>query len=104
MWAREIAGEERRQGAALHVAALHAVEPAVAEDLLAEVGRRFQPTTAFVGSFSPVMVAHTGPRTGRAGLVVGADSGAAPERAASPDRVPTAEAAVRALRLRRRFK
>ena len=60
IWAREIT-EERQKGAALHVTALHAAEPAVAEDLLSEVGRRFQPSTAFVGSFSPVMVAHTGP-------------------------------------------
>jgi DegV family protein with EDD domain len=60
IWGREVA-DERRRGAALHVAALHAVEPAVAEELLGEVRRRHEPTTAFVGSFSPVMVAHTGP-------------------------------------------
>jgi DegV family protein with EDD domain len=48
-------------GAALHVAALHALEPATAEDLLARVSARVRPTSAFVGSFSPVMVAHTGP-------------------------------------------
>jgi DegV family protein with EDD domain len=60
IWAREI-NEERRKGSALHVTALHAAEPAVAEDLLSDIRRRYQPTTAFVGSFSPVMVAHTGP-------------------------------------------
>jgi DegV family protein with EDD domain len=60
IWARDVAREHER-GAVLHVAALHALEPAVAEDLLAEVRRRYEPTTAFVGSFSPVMVAHTGP-------------------------------------------
>ncbi len=60
IWARDIAREHQR-GAALHVAALHALEPAVAEELVAEVRRRYEPTTAFVGSFSPVMVAHTGP-------------------------------------------
>lgn len=60
IWAREIAREGSR-GAALHVAALHAAEPEVAEQLLAEVRRRYEPATAFVGSFSPVMVAHTGP-------------------------------------------
>ncbi|HTT88683.1 MAG TPA: DegV family protein [Acidimicrobiales bacterium] len=60
IWAREIPAE-RARGAALHVAAMHAVEPAVADELMTEVRRRFQPATAFVGSFSPVMVAHTGP-------------------------------------------
>lgn len=60
IWARDVAREHER-GALLHVAALHALEPAVAEDLLAEIRRRYEPTTAFVGSFSPVMVAHTGP-------------------------------------------
>jgi DegV family protein with EDD domain len=60
IWARDIA-VERQRGSALHVAAMHAVEPAVAEELLAEVRRRFEPATAFVGSFSPVMAAHVGP-------------------------------------------
>ena len=64
-WAREVDREVRR-GAALHVAALHALEPQVAEDLLADVRSRTEPASAFVGSFSPVMVAHTGP--GLAGL------------------------------------
>ena len=60
IWARDV-DQERQRGRPLHVAALHAVEPAVAEELLAEVRRRCEPATAFVGSFSPVMVAHTGP-------------------------------------------
>jgi DegV family protein with EDD domain len=60
IWSREVA-EQGRRGAQLHVAALHALEPAVAEELMASVRRRYEPTTAFVGAFSPVMVAHTGP-------------------------------------------
>lgn len=48
----------------LHVAALHALEPAPAEELLervsAEVGGD-GPETAFLAPFSSVMVAHTGP-------------------------------------------
>jgi DegV family protein with EDD domain len=60
IWAREVT-RERERGAALHVAALHALEPAVADQLLDAVRRRVEPATAFVGSFSSVMVAHTGP-------------------------------------------
>ena len=45
----------------LHVAAMHAREPALAEELLAAVSAQVHPATSFVGSFSPVMVAHTGP-------------------------------------------
>lgn len=56
MWAASIV-----EGAALHVAVMHALDEQGAESLLAEVRRRVEPTTAFVGSFSPVMVAHTGP-------------------------------------------
>jgi DegV family protein with EDD domain len=48
-------------GATLHVAAMHALDEEGAEQLLAEVRNRVEPATAFVGSFSPVMVAHTGP-------------------------------------------
>lgn len=59
-WSREVTAE-RARGAALHVAALHSLEPSVAAGLLAEVRQRLEPATAFVGSFSPVMVAHTGP-------------------------------------------
>ena len=49
----------------LHVAVLHALDPAAAELLEARV-RALCPTSWFVGSFSPVMVAHTG--GGLAGL------------------------------------
>ncbi|MBO0691537.1 MAG: DegV family protein, partial [Acidimicrobiaceae bacterium] len=56
MWAASIV-----EGAALHVAVMHALDEQGAESLLSEVRRRVEPTTAFVGSFSPVMVAHTGP-------------------------------------------
>jgi len=65
LWAREVR-QMRRRGASLHVAALHALELGTAEELLAEVGAIVEPASAFVGSFSPVMVAHTGP--GLAGL------------------------------------
>lgn len=53
-------------GRALHVAALHALEPGLAEDMLADVRSRLRPATAFAGPFSSVMVVHTGP--GLAGL------------------------------------
>lgn len=46
---------------ALHVAALHALDPPDAEHLLARVRREIEPASAFVGAFSAVMVAHTGP-------------------------------------------
>jgi fatty acid-binding protein DegV len=58
--------EQLRRGSALHVSALHALEPEIAEELLRQVRAYVEPATAFVGSFSPVMVAHTGP--GLAGL------------------------------------
>lgn len=48
-------------GARLHVAAMHALDEAGADELLAGVRRRVEPTSSFVASFSPVMVAHTGP-------------------------------------------
>lgn len=54
------------QGRSLHIAALHALEPDLAERLLEEVAARLGPVSAFAASFSPVMVAHTGP--GLAGL------------------------------------
>ncbi|MDQ6839093.1 MAG: DegV family protein [Actinomycetota bacterium] len=47
--------------AALHVAALHALDPGGAEHVLDLVRSHVEPASAFVGSFSPVMVAHTGP-------------------------------------------
>jgi len=52
---------ERAPGCRAHVAALHAVDQAVAEELLAQVRTRVEPATEFVGSFSSVMVVHTGP-------------------------------------------
>jgi DegV family protein with EDD domain len=47
--------------ARLHVAVLHALADDEARDLLARVTAEVQPQTAFVGEFSPVMVAHVGP-------------------------------------------
>ena len=43
------------------MAALHAGAPAPAERLLEQVRAEVDPATAFLGSFSPVMVVHTGP-------------------------------------------
>jgi fatty acid kinase fatty acid binding subunit len=51
----------RVAGARLHVAALHAGAPEPAERLLEQVRAEIDPATAFLGSFSPVMVVHTGP-------------------------------------------
>lgn len=48
-------------GSDLHVASLHAVAPEAAHDLLARVERERKPTSAFVGEFNAVMVAHVGP-------------------------------------------
>jgi DegV family protein with EDD domain len=45
----------------LHVAALHAVASDAAHDLLARVEQERRPTSAFVGEFNAVMVAHVGP-------------------------------------------
>jgi DegV family protein with EDD domain len=56
----------RVPGARLHVAALHAGAPELAEQLLGRVAAEIEPATAFAGAFSPVMVVHTGP--GLAGL------------------------------------
>ncbi len=59
-----IAGLWRRSavpGAALHVAALHAADPARAEQLLDMVRSEVELATAFVAEFSTVMIAHTGP-------------------------------------------
>ncbi len=47
--------------AALHVAALHALERDGAERLLEAVKAEASPVTAFIGEFDAVMVAHTGP-------------------------------------------
>ncbi len=48
-------------GSRLHVAALHAADEEAALHLLDEVRSTIEPATAFVGSFSNVMVVHTGP-------------------------------------------
>jgi len=55
------AARPENAGRALHVAALHALSAAAAELLLARVGEREHPASAFSAPFSPVMVAHTGP-------------------------------------------
>ncbi|MST34219.1 hypothetical protein GHK86_16005, partial [Acidimicrobiaceae bacterium USS-CC1] len=54
-WAKAPAGER------LHLAVMHALDRPGADALLAELRGRVEPATSFVGSFSPVMVAHTGP-------------------------------------------
>jgi DegV family protein with EDD domain len=46
---------------ALHIAALHSLAPAAAEQLLADVRAGIEPATAFVGSFGSVMLVHAGP-------------------------------------------
>jgi DegV family protein with EDD domain len=51
----------RRPGAALHAAVMHALDPDGADHVLSEVRRRHDPDDVFVGSFSAVMVSHTGP-------------------------------------------
>ncbi|MHB8682592.1 MAG: DegV family protein [Acidimicrobiales bacterium] len=51
----------RPDGADLHVAALHALRYDDAVALLDKVKAEVEPVTALVGSFGPVMVAHTGP-------------------------------------------
>ncbi len=60
LWASGLE-RQRRLGARLHVAALHAQDPAVAEDLLPRSAPEPNRPAVFVGSFTPVMVAHTGP-------------------------------------------
>lgn len=56
MWAHSIT-----KGARLHVAAMHASVPDAAVHLLDAVQERVEPASTWIGSFSPVMVAHTGP-------------------------------------------
>ncbi len=51
----------RVEGAPLHIAALHAVREDTAVELLDRVRAEVEPATSFVGTFGPVMVAHTGP-------------------------------------------
>jgi DegV family protein with EDD domain len=48
-------------GGRLHVAALHALAPERASDLLARLTAQVAPEESFVGEFGPVMVVHTGP-------------------------------------------
>jgi DegV family protein with EDD domain len=48
-------------GAGLHVAVMHASDPNGAEALRTAVCEEVQPASLWTGSFSPVMVAHTGP-------------------------------------------
>jgi DegV family protein with EDD domain len=55
-WRRSIV-----DGAELHVAALHAMRYEDAAALLDKVRAEVEPATAFIGTFGPVMVAHTGP-------------------------------------------
>ncbi|MDA8391407.1 MAG: DegV family protein [Actinomycetota bacterium] len=52
---------ERPSGARLHVAGLHSCDQQDAVRLLARLERSCRPHTSFVGSFGPVMLAHTGP-------------------------------------------
>jgi DegV family protein with EDD domain len=51
----------RPDGEGLHVAGLHALRPHDAEMLLERVRAEVEPVTSFLGTFGPVMVAHTGP-------------------------------------------
>jgi hypothetical protein len=39
---------------------MHALDPQGGRDLLTAIREQVEPATAFIGSFSPVMVAHTG--------------------------------------------
>lgn len=56
LWSHSIVPAAR-----LHVAAMHASDPAAADRLLRSVRERVTPASEWIGSFSPVMVAHTGP-------------------------------------------
>ena len=53
--------EGGRGGGRLHAAAMHALAPGAAERLLVRLRAAVEPATAYVGPFSSVMVAHTGP-------------------------------------------
>jgi DegV family protein with EDD domain len=61
MWTRSAPGRSPEAATASHVAALHALSPDDAEGLLDRVQDTISVTASFVGSFSPVMVSHTGP-------------------------------------------
>ncbi len=56
LWRRSIV-----EDADLHVAALHALRDEDAVVLLDKVRAEVEPVTALIGTFGPVMVAHTGP-------------------------------------------
>jgi DegV family protein with EDD domain len=60
----QIIGQWRRSrvdDAPLHVAVLHALREEDAQVLLGKVRAEVEPVISFVGTFGPVMVAHTGP-------------------------------------------
>jgi len=59
-WERQ-AGRRAPLGRLLCLAAFHAAEPALAEELLSAALARHGADTAFVAPFSPTMLAHTGP-------------------------------------------
>jgi fatty acid kinase fatty acid binding subunit len=50
------------RGGRLHVAGLHAVAPEPAVAMVSALTSRLTPVERFIGAFSPVMVAHTGPK------------------------------------------
>jgi DegV family protein with EDD domain len=50
-----------RPGAELHLAVMHALDPDSAQAILEELVKRYRPVESWVGSFTSVMVAHTGP-------------------------------------------
>ncbi|HLI25261.1 MAG TPA: DegV family protein [Acidimicrobiales bacterium] len=72
-----------RPGAELHLAVMHALDPASADHLLDQLGERYHPAEAWVGSFTSVMVAHTGP--GLVGLAWWWGGAGEPAPAALPD-------------------
>jgi DegV family protein with EDD domain len=53
--------DSRPAGGRLHVAAMHALAPQPALELLDAVAAEVEPATALCASFSPVMLIHTGP-------------------------------------------
>ena len=65
-WERDAKQRDRYAGEHLHLAGLHSMDRAAAEELVDRVSARLSPATSFIGDFSSVMVAHTGP--GLAGL------------------------------------
>jgi DegV family protein with EDD domain len=60
-WTRGAPGRSPGSADGSHVAALHALSPEDAEGLLDRVQAATCVAASFIGSFSPVMVAHTGP-------------------------------------------